>query len=135
VTADLVPDGMGRQVLAERHQQGRPGQFLQPGGETEVIGVEMGDDDARDAPATRRRRQPRQDLLPAVLDRIQREAGVDDHPAVVVLEQPEVDVVEREGQRHPQPVDTGRNLESLAGSGRGGKRIIGQHRVADCKNL
>ncbi len=37
------------------------------------------------------------------------EPAVDDHPAVALLEEPEVDVVEREGERHAQPVDAGRH--------------------------
>jgi hypothetical protein len=74
-------------------------------------------------------------VQPARFHRIEREAGIDDGPARAVFEQPEVDVVERERQRHAQPVDAGRNLEDFTGGGRGGKGVIGQHRAADCKNL
>jgi hypothetical protein len=73
------------------------------------------------AATTGARREPFKDGQPALLDRIEREAGIDDRPAGAILEQPEVDVVEREGQRHPQPVDPGRNGEDLAGGGRAGK--------------
>ena len=43
------------------------------------------------------------------------DAAVDDGPAVLVLDQPQIDVVELEGQRHAQPVDAGRDVLDVAG--------------------
>ena len=44
-----------------------------------------------------------------------REAAIDDRQAIAVLEEPEIDVIERERQRHAQPMDAGRNFARLAG--------------------
>ena len=49
--------------------------------------------------------------------------GVDHGPAVFVRQAPDVDVVERHGQRHAHPDYTGRDLQHLARIGRGLKRI------------
>jgi hypothetical protein len=57
------------------------------------------------------------------LDVVEVEAGVDDGPAVLFLEQPEVDVVQLEGQRHAQPAHAGRDLQRLAGCRLLGDRI------------
>ena len=56
-------------------------------------------------------------LLPQITRRGEADARVHDGDAVPVLEEPEVDVVERERQRHPDPLDAWRNLD--CGSTRG----------------
>jgi hypothetical protein len=55
--------------------------------------------------------------LPVRLDVVEVEAGVDDGPAVLLLQQPQVDVVQLEGQRHAQPAHAGREFQRLAGAG------------------
>ena len=62
--------------------------------------------------------------LPQLARRVGREPAVDDHQPVPVLEQPQVDVVERERQRHAQPVHARRDLARLARRRRRGVRII-----------
>ena len=48
-------------------------------------------------------------------------AGIDDGPAVTVFigvfQQPQIDVVERERQRHANPVDTGRDEDGFTRRG------------------
>ena len=65
--------------------------------------------------------------------------GIDDSPALAVfigiLQQPQIDVVEREGQRHANPVNTGGDKNGFSRCGRYFVRI-GDHResveVAGC---
>ena len=47
-------------------------------------------------------------------------AAIDLRPAVAVREQPQIDVVEGERQRHAQPADAARDLDDLGGRGRRG---------------
>ena len=53
--------------------------------------------------------------LPQVPRGLRAEAGVDEREAVAVGEDPQVDVVERERQRHADPPHPGGDLEGLAG--------------------
>src|SRR5262249_53152886 len=56
------------------------------------------------------------------------DAAVDERPrrlpGELVLEQPQVDMIEREGQRHPSPMHPRRDLERLAACGRRGVRVF-----------
>ena len=81
----------------------------------------MGDDDAGDRGV--RRRPPRQC---AGVEAVAGEPGPTGLPSSP-FEQPEVDVVEREGQRHAQPFDAGRDLASGTAGGGGGGRWDRQH--------
>ena len=65
-------------------------------------------------PRERRREMP----LPQLARRRVAEAAVDERAAVAFVEQPEVDVVERERQRHPQPQQPG--ATSIVSPGAGG---------------
>lgn len=70
----------------------------------------MCDDDLRDRFA-----EACEDGVPGVAGGVQAETGVDDRDAVAVFDQPQVDVVQREGQRHANPVHAGRDLQGFAG--------------------
>ncbi len=72
-----------------------------------MVGVEMGDDEPRHRFAAQRLDE---DALPEFPRDRRVEPAIDDRPAVTILEQPEIDVVEREGQRHAQPMNARRNL-------------------------
>ena len=84
----------------------------QPAGLTDVVRVVVGDDDTVDGP-------PAQGILeggaPDFLGVTGREAGVHQGPAVAVLEQPQIDVVEGERQRKVQPMHAGGHFPALAG--------------------
>ena len=82
-----------------------------PGGVAKVIGVEVGDDHSRHPAAG-------QDALPQRAHVVEADAGVHDGEAVAVGEQPQVDVIELEGQRHAQPLHARRDDERRAGRGR-----------------
>jgi hypothetical protein len=69
----------------------------------------------RDRPTAKPRGE---NLVPMRRRLLSGEAAIDDGPAGAVLEQPQIDVVEREGQRHAQPADPRRDRYHLAGRGR-----------------
>jgi hypothetical protein len=96
----------------------------QPSGVAHVVGMKVRDDHLRDRTTTQ---VSGEDLLPQGADVGQAHAGVDDRPPRPVLEQPQVDVIELEGQRHPEPRHTGRDFDRRTGSGRLGPRIFDRH--------
>ncbi len=96
----------------------------QPSGVAHVVGMKVRDDHLRDRTATQ---VTGEDLLPQGADIGQAHAGVDDGPPRAVLEQPQVDVIELEGQRHAEPRHTGRDLDRRAEGGRFSPRIVDGH--------
>ena len=92
----------------------------EPTGKADVVGMKVGDEDAGDGPVA----QMGEDLFPQVLGFGRMDAGVDDGPAFSVLDQPDVDVVELERQRHSDPMDAGRHFDGLAGFGFLRKRVF-----------
>ena len=69
-------------------------------GKPGVIGVKVGDDDPLDRPATEAIVDDPEPSLTRVIDC---HAGVDQGPAVAIFQQPQIDVIEAERQRHAQP--------------------------------
>src|SRR3954468_2187687 len=64
------------------------------------------------------------------------DARIDDGPrAVVLLEEPQVDVVELERQRHAEPLHAWRDLGARAGHGHVAERVFEQSGSAKMKNL
>ena len=61
--------------------------------------------------------------------------GIDDRPAGTVLEQPEVDVIEREGKTHAQPLDPRCNRQRLPGGWRRHNRKSQPRRQASVHNV
>jgi hypothetical protein len=91
----------------------------EPVRQPDVVGMEVGGDQQRTSglPPNARVEQ----LLPRRLRGVGGDAAVDDGVARaavdLVVEQPQVDVVERERQRHPHPVQPGRSVVARAGGG------------------
>ena len=101
----------GEQPFLLGHPQGRLPTPDEPIGEPDVIRVVVRHDD----PSDRQSAEPLgKDPFPQLLGLRHRVAGVDDRPAGAVFEQPQIDVVEREGQRHAQPVHAGGDRQRLA---------------------
>lgn len=117
VAADLVPDRVGREEFAGGHVEGCPGTLHEPGGESQVIRMEMGDDEPGDGTV-----EAGQDLFPEPARLVAGEPGIHDGPAGPVPQEPEIDVVELEGQGHAQPENPRRHL---LGKGRGRRVIVG----------
>ena len=113
--AEVVVRRVGREIFRGRHPEGRAGTLDEPGGAADVIGMVVRDDDVLHRLAGERAREMH---LPQVPRRLHAEARVDERPAVAVLEKPQVDVVERERQRHAQPVHARGDLDRLRGRGR-----------------
>ena len=105
----LRPGEVGLQPLAVGHPERRAVFLLQPAREAEMVGVEMGDDRTLERPVA----EPLEHVDPMRLHVVAVPPGIDDGPAVAVLEQIEVDMVEREGKRHLEPVNAGSDLQGL----------------------
>src|SRR5690606_33490634 len=101
-----------QKVFFPRHPQFHVALFGEPAGTASVVGVQV----RHDYPADRTFLHcSGERLLPHAFRYIGAYAGVDDRPAIAIFEEPQVDVTERERERHPQPDDTWRNLHRLAG--------------------
>ena len=110
----VVVRGVAREELAERDPERASGLLDEPAGAAEVVGVVVRDDHAPHRAALERVDEM---ALPEVPRHLRAVARVDDGPAVAVLEQPQIDVVEREGQRHADPAHAGRHGDRLARCG------------------
>jgi hypothetical protein len=120
VTCAIVRVGSGEDA-GHALARGRQPDFgaaalLQPARETDVVRMRMGQQDPP-------QRQPfefrsAENRIPHVGAAGRGVAGVDEAPAPVVSQQPEVDVVEVDRQRHAQPQYAWRHLEEAAGADR-----------------
>ncbi|MNN16825.1 hypothetical protein D3C81_1299770 [compost metagenome] len=107
-------------VVAQAHPQPHAEALAQPVRQADVVGVAVGHQHAH-------HRQPfefvGEDGFPVRLDGVVGNAAVDDGPALApiqaVAQQPQVDMVERERQRHAQPVDARGDFLLGAGLGHG----------------
>ena len=113
----------GVQPLLLGDPQGRVPALGEPAGEPDMVRMIMCDDDPADWAAGEALGE---DPLPRFLGFRQGEAAIDDRPARPVVEQPQIDVVEREGQLHAQPQHAGRDRDQLARRGRRLDRKIKQ---------
>jgi hypothetical protein len=112
VLDEVVARGNGAHVLAQGHAERCVPALAQPAGQADMVGMQMRADDARHRLAAEFLGE---DLVPQVARRLRVDAGIDDRPAVGFLDQPQIDVVELEGQRHAQPEDAGRDVLDVAG--------------------
>ena len=111
VAGDLLHHHLRREVFALGDPQPGAGLLFQPCRQAEVVGVAVGDDDARQAPLCERR-------LPGLLYRLLGEAGIHRRIAVAVGQEPGVDVVQGKRQRHAKPLHAGHKRHRHAGGGR-----------------
>ena len=117
VAREAVTHGMRGEVFRLGGPHGGAGAAREPAGQPDVVGVIVGDDHACD------RGVRGQQGFPGGPRVVRVETAIDDRPAAGVLHQPEIDVVERERQRHAQPAHAGRDLDHRAGGRRCRKRI------------
>ena len=87
----------------------------QPARVADVVGMEVRDDHARQGAPLELRREH---ALPGLAHVGETDPRVHGRPALAVLHEPEVDVIEREGQGHPQPLDAGGDDGGAAWGGR-----------------
>ena len=85
--------------------------LLQPGGESDVIGMNMSDEHA---PERLCREDVCGDRLPCLLAHRRRHTRIDDDATIVRIDEPHVDVIEIHRQRYPRPAHAGRDLDALA---------------------
>ncbi len=96
----------------------------EPVREADMVGVHVRRDDAQHRHAAR---LGREDLFPGLAGPFVGDAAIDHGPARrrfakavdLVAQQPQVDVVQRERQRHAQPAHAGGDLDAVAGFGPG----------------
>ncbi len=100
-----------QQVLLERHPEIDAELLHEPVGAAGMIRMQVGHDDMRGGVVAH---TVGKDLLPDVPGRAGVKTGVDDDPAALVAQQPEIDVVELKGKRHPQPGDPVSHCHGLA---------------------
>src|SRR6185312_3954879 len=105
--------------LARRGPQLDAKPLGEPAGQPDMVGVIMRDDEPRHRPVE----LVRDDMLPEALDGVAGDAGVDNGPTRAVRDQPQIDVIEREGQRHAQPAHARRDLAPAAGGGSGSGKV------------
>lgn len=90
--------------VGHRHPEPGVPALAQPIGQADVVRVHVRDQDAQDGQAFK---LVLENVFPQRLDLVARDAAVDDGPAVaavdVVAQQPEVDMIQRERQRHADP--------------------------------
>src|SRR5207302_4438774 len=78
----------------------------------------------RERPAVERLREH---ALPQGARLLEPDTRVDDRPSRTVVEEPEIDVVEAEPERHAEPLDAREHVDGRARSGRLGPRMVEGH--------
>ncbi|MCY1217580.1 hypothetical protein D9M72_294980 [compost metagenome] len=113
--------GKAVQVLQARHPEVALEPLHQPAGHANVIGMLVRDDDARHRLAGQR---PCQQRFPGIDALRRKHAGIDDRPAIAVLDGPDIDVRQHVGQGQPHPQYAGCDLIGLTGCGCVSTRIV-----------
>ena len=96
----VEPDAERHHVFRVAHRQLQIEALAEPAGEADMVGMEMGGDDAGQPAAGERSGNER---LPGGARGRVVDAGVDEREPGAVLDQVDVDVVEPERQRQPRP--------------------------------
>jgi hypothetical protein len=91
----------------------------EPGGETDVVGVVVGDHDPPQWAAVCGEHR-----VPGFARLVAGEAAVDDGDRIAVVEQPQVDVVERKRKAHAHPAHARGDGDGLAVCGQAVERIL-----------
>jgi hypothetical protein len=98
--AGIEMDVEADEVFGLAHQQRQAEAFAQPAGEAHMVGMVVRDQDTAERSP---RKRPGEQRLPGGARRRVVEAGIEHRPAGVVLDQVDVDVIETERQREPDP--------------------------------
>src|SRR5690606_30996879 len=108
VAAGVEHERLAHQEVGARHVKIDAPFAAEPAREADMIGMETRYDEAGHRLAAE---TGLEDLAPERLHLVGGDAGIDNRPALAILDQPEVDVVELEGKRHAHPPDAGRGLD------------------------
>jgi hypothetical protein len=110
-------------VLGVRHRDRRVETCGEPFGIADVIGMAMRRHDPSDRPVRERRLElPK----PQRARRLVADTAIDEREAVLLVEQPYIDVIERERQRHSNPSHARRDDPRVAGGGRRTECVVEQ---------
>ena len=125
VTGIAVHRRMGGEVFALRHPHLAAEALDQPAGVARMVRVVVRDDQAVHGLVAD---MGGKNLFPRLARCLVRQPAIDDgvarHTVQFVVEQPQVDVVQGEGQRHTQPAHPGGDFDGRAGRGRFGVREL-----------
>ena len=113
VAGALVGDRVCGQVFGLRHRYRTLPACGEPSGIPDVVRVVMRGDDAVERGALERGGKV---MLPQRAGRDVAVAAIDLRPAILAGAKPQIDVVQRKGQRHAQPQHAGRDFASGTGS-------------------
>ncbi len=111
VAAHALPRQLRHEPLGLRAPEIDPEALGQPVGVADVIGMEVGDQHPPDRALAQ---LACEEALPQGAGGRQAHSGIDHRDPVTVLQEPQVDVVQLERQRHPDPADAGRDLDADA---------------------
>ena len=107
-------DGEALQIGGLRGQERHAEPLREPAGQADMVGVEMRHDQPRQLAPRERTRRERFPNLPRDLVR---DASVQYRPAIGIVDEKDVDVVQPERQRQAKPQDAGRDFGEFAGGG------------------
>ena len=110
VAGQLVPHRLGGEEFALRHVDRGVVACGQPGRQADVIRVVMRHHHPAQWPAVRGEHG-----VPRFARLLAGKAAVDDRERLAVVEQPQVDVIKREGQAHAYPAQAGGDLDRVPG--------------------
>ena len=115
--AEIIPlhpaEGEPAEILGLGHVKRHLPALAKPAGHTDMVGVIVGRQHCLDRLVAK---TGGKHLLPQFLGLADGNAGIDQPPAICILQQVEIDVVQRHGQWHTQPLHTRYDLSQLAGS-------------------
>src|SRR5215469_631261 len=92
------------QIGGLRREQREPEALAKPARKADMIRVIMRDDEPRQLSP---RERPGCERLPNILRALVRDTGIENRPAVSILDEIDVDMVQPEWQRHAQPQNAG----------------------------
>src|SRR5206468_2911987 len=115
-----APRPLGVEPLGLCAPEPRPPALGEPARVPHVVGMEVGDDDARERAAAERLGEH---ALPQGARLLEPDPRVHGRPPRAVLEEPQVDVVQPERERHAEPLDAWENVDDRPGAGRLGPRV------------
>ena len=96
----ITGHGAAHQIIGARHMKISVEMIDQPTGKPDMVGVHMGDDDFMNRPAAHKTGKQ---IFPMRARTFHIDACINNHPAIAVAQQPDIDMVERIGQIHTHP--------------------------------
>ena len=100
VFAGIGGHSTAHQIIGTRHMEIGIKAFDQPTGQPDMVGMHMGDNHLMDRLAAHKAVKQ---LFPMGARAVHINTCIDNHPAIAIAQQPDIDVVQRIGQIHTRP--------------------------------